>query len=105
MRVVHSELHPCVGPWTVDEAGVWRRWRIVPEGEAPVLAAETDNPDERAACDAEIVAHVVRDPTFAARVLAGEVIRAGRVYVRPATDSDQCGEVVVGRYALAVDLR
>ena len=105
MRVVHSGLPPCVGPWVVDEAGVWRRWCVVPEGEAPVLAAETDNPDERAACDAEIVAHVVCDPMFVAQVLVGEVIQAGRVYVRPATDGDQGVEVDVGRYARVGNLR
>lgn len=71
-----------------------------------MLAAETDDPNERAACDAEIVAHVVCDPTFVARVLAGEAIQAGRVYVRPATSSDQRGvEVDVGRYARVGNLR
>lgn len=61
-----------------------------------MLAAETDNPDERWACDAEIVAHV----------LVGGAVRAGNVYVRPATSSDEHGvEVDVGRYARVGNLR
>lgn len=61
-----------------------------------MLAAETDNPDERAACDQE----------FVAMVLVGGAVRAGNVYVRPATSSDERGvEVDASNYARVDNLR